>query len=162
MHNLYIILSWIHLTAAIFWVGGMLFLSLVAVPLMKGEADPAQAQRWFINAARRFRSMVWIAIGILVTTGIFLLSNHLDFSATLSSWPTILIIKLTLVLLLIVTSVSHDRIIGPKVRAIKQNASTEWSTGDRILVRVAPWIGRMTMILGLAVVLAGVMLVRSY
>ncbi|GJL63805.1 MAG: hypothetical protein NPIRA04_24590 [Nitrospirales bacterium] len=158
---MYIILSWIHLTAAIFWVGGMLFLSLVAVPLLKREADPAQAQRWFLNVAKRFRSFVWMAIAVLVITGFFLLSNHLDFSGPLSSWPTILMIKLALVLLLIVTSVSHDRIIGPKVRTIKQKASAEWTSADRILVRVGPWIGRMTMILGLTVVLAGVMLVRS-
>ncbi|GJL60947.1 MAG: membrane protein [Nitrospirales bacterium] len=158
---MYIFLSWIHLTAAIFWVGGMLFLSLVAVPLMKREVDPAQAQRWFINVARRFRSFVWIAIAILVTTGILLLSNHLDFSISLSAWPTVLIVKLVLVVLLIVTSVSHDRIIGPKVRTIKQKASAEWTSTDHVLVRIGPWIGRMTMILGLAVVLAGVMLVRS-
>ena len=160
--NIYILLSWIHLTAAIFWVGGMLFLSLVAVPLLKREADPAQAQRWFINVARRFRSFVWMAIAILVTTGIFLLSNHLDIAlASLSAWPTILIIKLVLVFLLIATSIAHDRIIGPKVRTIKQKSPADWTGGDRILVRFAPWIGRMTMIFGLAVVLAGVLLTRS-
>ena len=161
MNRLSIMISGIHLFAAIFWVGGMLFLSLVAVPLLKREADPAQALRWFLNVARRFRTLVWIAISMLVFSGIFLLSNHVDFSVPLSSWPTLLIVKLLLVVLLILTSVSHDRIIGPKVRVIKQRHSKEWTNLDRVLVRTAPWIGRMTMLLGLAVVLAGVVLVRG-
>ncbi len=158
---MYILLSWLHLIAAVFWVGGMLFLSLVAVPLLKGSADPALAQRWFIGVAKRFRKFVWIAIGILVPTGVFLLSHQIDLFAPLSSWPIVLIVKLIFVVLLIATSITHDRIIGPKVRGFKQKNQTEWTRGDRILVRWAPAIGRMTMILGLAVVLAGVILVRS-
>ncbi len=157
---MYIVLSWLHLVAATFWVGGMLFLSLVAVPLLKSSTDQAQAQRWFIGVARRFRTCVWGAIAILFITGTFLLSNHIDFASP-STWSSSVIGKLILVILLIVTSLSHDRIIGPKVRAIKLQPSTEWTSRDRILVRFAPWIGRMTMILGLAVVLAGVVLVRS-
>ena len=159
--EMYIFFSWLHLIAAIFWVGGMLFLSLVAVPLLKRSQDPVQAQRWFLGVARRFRAGVWGAIAILFITGAFLLANHIDFSASLSTWPASVIGKLILVALLIVTSLSHDRIIGPKVRTIKSQPSTEWTSRDRFLVRVAPWIGRMTMILGLAVVLAGVVLVRS-
>lgn len=158
---MYIFLSWVHLTAAIFWVGGMLFLSFVAVPLLKSSADPAQDQRWFLRVARRFRALVWVAIAVLVITGALLLSNHVDFSASFSDWLPSVIIKLVLVFLLIVTSVLHDRIIGPKVRGIKQKASVDWSTRDRLLVRFAPWIGRMTMVLGLAVVFAGALLVRS-
>ncbi len=161
MNRLYIMISGIHLFVAIFWVGGMLFLSFVVVPLLKNSADPAQAQRWFLGVARRFRALVWVAIGVLVITGAYLLSPHIDFSTSFSTWPSSVIVKLTLVVLLILTSVSHDRIIGPKVRVIKQRHSKEWTDLDRVLVRTAPWIGRMTMLLGLAVVLAGVVLVRG-
>ena len=161
MNRLSIMISGIHLFAAIFWVGGMLFLSFVAVPLLKNSADSAQAQRWFLGVARRFRALVWVAIGVLVITGAWLLSNYVNFSASFSDWPSSVIIKLVLVFLLIVTSITHDRIIGPKVRVIKQKTPSDWTRCDQVLVRFAPWIGRMTMILGLAVVLAGVILVRS-
>ena len=144
-----------------FWVGGMLFLSLVAVPLLKRSEDPSQAQRWFLAVARRFRTLVWGAIGILVLTGAWLLSHHLSLSLPLSEWPTLVILKLALVLLLVLTSAAHDRLIGPKVRTIKRRLPEEWTTQDRAFVKAAPWIGRITTILGLAVVLAGAMLVRS-
>ena len=96
-----IILVWIHLTSATFWVGGMLFLSLVAVPFLKKDPDPSAAQRGFINMARRFRALVWMALSILVITGSILLPNHVDLSTSLGEWPPAVLIKLTLVLLLI-------------------------------------------------------------
>ncbi|WP_447969849.1 hypothetical protein [Nitrospira sp. M1] len=133
----------------------------MTVPLLKCSTDPTQAQHWFLGVALRFRILVWVSIVILVTTGAMLLSNHVNFSASISDWPFSAMIKLVLIFLLIVTSITHDRIIGPKVRALKQQVPEKWTRCDQVLVRFAPWIGRMTMILGLAVVLAGAMLVRS-
>ena len=161
LNDMYIFLSWIHLTAAMFWVGGMLFLSLVAVPTLKGSVDPVQAQGWFIALARRFRTFVWVTIGILIFSGLWLLPQHLQGFLPFSGWPTLVIVKLMLVFLLIVTSVVHDRIIGPKVRGIKQKVKTEWTSADHVIVKFAPWVGRITMILGLAIVLVGAILVRS-
>ena len=156
-----LLIKWMHFVAAFFWVGGMLFLSLVVVPVFKSSSDPGKAQPWFLVSARRFRSLVWIGIPILLVTGGFLLPDHVDFSSSVSTWPLAVFVKLTLVVLLIATSISHDRIIGPQVRTIKQKASIEWTSGERLLVKCAPWIGRLTMILGLAVVLVGVLLVRG-
>ena len=157
----YLIISWLHLIAAIFWVGGMLFLSLVVVPTMKGRTDPAQAQRWFLQVARRFRRLVWLAIVVLIFTGAFLLSLQIDLSAPPSKWPLAVIVKLLLVLLLLTTSVAHDRIGGPKVRTIKQKVILERSVAEGLIVQLSPWVGRLTTILGLAVVFAGVVMVRS-
>src|SRR5690606_37765886 len=109
----------IHLVAATFWVGGMLFLSLVVVPLLKRDPDPQSAQRGFVNLARRFRTLVWIALLLLVLTGSVLLGNVVSFSVPLSSWPSAVITKLILVLMLVVVSFTHDRIISSKVRVLK-------------------------------------------
>ncbi len=156
-----IILVWIHLTAATFWVGGMLFLSLVAVPLLKKDSDPSSAQRGFINLARRFRTLVWVALSLLIVTGGMLLPNHVDLSASLVSWPQAVLTKLSLVLLLIVVSVAHDQLIGPKVRMLKHKPSSELTVVERLFLRFSPIIGRVTMLLGLGVLLAAVSMVRS-
>ena len=157
----HIILVWIHLVAATFWVGGMLFLSLVAVPLLKQDPDPQSAQRGFVNLARRFRTFVWGALSLLVVTGTVLLGNVVHFSAPLSSWPPVVMTKLTLVLMLVVVSLAHDRIIGPKVRILKQKGASELSIGEILLLRFSPLLGRLTLLLGLGVLLAAVTMVRS-
>jgi uncharacterized membrane protein len=156
-----IILVWIHLVAATFWVGGMLFLSLVVVPLLKTDPDPHSAQRGFVNLARRFRTLVWGALFLLVVTGSVLLGTVIDFSAPFSSWPPVIITKLTLVLMLVVVSLAHDRIIGPKVRTLKQMVSSELSIGENFLLRLSPLLGRLTLLLGLGVLLVAVLMVRS-
>ncbi len=156
-----IILVWIHLTAATFWVGGMLFLSLVAVPLLKKDSDPSSAQRGFINLARRFRTLVWVALSLLIVTGGMLLPNHVDLSASLVSWPQVVLTKLSLVLLLIVVSVAHDQLIGPKVRMLKHKPSSELTVVEKLLLRLSPLIGRLTMLLGLGILLAAVVMARA-
>ena len=156
-----IILVWIHLIAATFWIGGMLFLSFVAVPLLKKDPDPSSAQRGFINLARRFRKLVWIALSLLVITGAILLPTHVDLSASLREWPSALLIKLFLIVLLIVVSLLHDQVIGPKVRTLKSKPISELVVVEKILIRLSPLIGRLTMLLGLAILFTAVLVVRS-
>jgi putative copper resistance protein D len=155
------IIVWIHLTAATFWVGGMLFLSLVAVPLFKKLPDPASAQLEFINLARRFRMLTWVAMFLLIVTGATLLSNYVNFSEAPVVWPPEVLIKLSLVLLLIVVSLLHDQIIGPKVRTLKLKPIAELAKTERLLLRISPLLARLTLLLGLAILFAAVSLVRS-
>ena len=154
------ILVWVHLTAATFWVGGMLFLSLVAVPLLKRAPDPASAQREFVNLARRFRLLVWVALSLLFVSGAILLPGYVNDANSLQNWPPSVLTKLSLVLLLIVASLAHDQIIGPKVRTLKGKSTSELASTEKILLRISPLIGRLTMVLGLAVLLAAVIMVR--
>lgn len=155
------ILVWMHLTAATFWVGGMLFLSLVAVPLLKKSSDPVFAQREFVNQARRFRMLVWIALALLFVTGAILLPNVVNTSESLINWPPAVLMKLTLVFLLIVVSLAHDQIIGPKVRTLKQKPISELVVMEKILLYLSPVVGRLTLLLGLVILCAAVFMARS-
>ncbi len=155
-----LILVWIHLTAATFWIGGMLFLSLVAVPLLKKDPDPSSAQRGFINMARRFRTLVWMALAVLVITGAILLPNHVDLSGSVAEWPTVVLIKLLLVLLLVVVSLAHDKFLAPKVRTLKRKPPSELVLVDKIILLASPFIGRLTLLFGLAILFAGVLLAQ--
>ena len=156
-----LILVWVHLTAATFWIGGMLFLSLVAVPLLKKDPDPSSAQRGFINLARRFRTLVWMALALLVITGAILLPNHVDLSVSIAEWPSVVLIKLLMVFLLVVASLAHDKFLAPKVRTLKRKPAAELTSLENILIRFSPLIGRLTLLLGLAILFAAIFMVRS-
>lgn len=155
------IIVWIHLIAATFWVGGMLFLSLVAVPLLKKAPDPTSAQREFIKLARRFRMLAWVALSLLIVTGATLLPNYVNVSEALVEWPLAVLLKLSLVASLIVVSVAHDQIIGPKVRTLKHKPASELAKTEKILLQISPLLARLTLLLGLAILFAAVSLVRS-
>ena len=147
--------------AATFWVGGMLFLSLVAVPVLKQAPDPSSAQRGFVNLARRFRTLVWVALVLLLATGALLLPNQVNFDNSPVSWPAPLLFKILLVALLIGVSLAHDMVVGPKVRRLRQIPPEQQSSVDKFTIKISPVIGRLTTILGLGILLAAILMVRS-
>jgi uncharacterized membrane protein len=140
-----LLFRWLHVVAAITWIGGMLFLALVLVPVTRRE-DPALRARLFHAAGIRFRTIGWIALGVLVATGI----GNLWLNPALLALPR-LHLKLGLVALALILAVVHDFILGP--RAGKPGASAS--------VRVrASWIARVNVLIVLVIVLLGLALLR--
>ena len=67
----------IHLLAAMTWIGGTLFLVMVMVPLSRGAIEPpALGIRILTRAARRFRTVAWASIILLVMTGAFIATDQ--------------------------------------------------------------------------------------
>ncbi len=156
----YFILVWLHLLAAAFYVGGMLFLSLVAVPLLKSDPDYVETQRRFLSMARRFRSFAWGAIIILIVTGAILLPGHVSLSVPLFEWPATVLTKLLFVVLLIGMSVIHEFFFGPKVTTIKQKPPSSRSSAEQNLVKFSPWLSRLVLVFGLAIFFLAVVISR--
>jgi len=154
------LLVWLHLLAAISWIGGMLFLSVVLVPVLKREPFASQRAVLIRAAAWRFRPVVWGAIAVLLITGPLLLHQRGIPIMDPSRWPMVLATKLSLVTILLFLTLAHDFILGPRVGQIMQ-LSVESRTGfDHVLVRWSPWVARFSLILALAVLFAAVVLVR--
>jgi copper resistance protein D len=99
-----LLVRFLHLAAAPTWVGGMLFVALVLLPVTRRLEDPLVH-----TAGVRFRAVGWIAIGLLLATGL------------VNTWlrPELLIltrfwVKLGLVALVLVLGVLHDFVLGPR------------------------------------------------
>ncbi len=154
-------LMWFHLMAAVAWIGGMLFLSVVLVPVLKSEPFASQKALLFRTTARRFRAVVWVSIVVLLFTGPLLLHQRGISITDPSEWPKVLATKLGLVASLLLVTLIHDFIIGPRVgRAAR--IPIESRTGfDQALVLWSPWLARFSLILALGVLLAAVVLVRT-
>ena len=54
-----VLLVWLHLLAAISWIGGTIFLSVALVPVLKREPFASQKALLFRTIAMRFRAVVW-------------------------------------------------------------------------------------------------------
>lgn len=113
----------IHLLAAFLWVGGMMFLSVVAVPALR-HVDPPQRASLFGRVGRQFRWVGWASIALLVATGVINLGYHGVGWAELTSsdfWNTDfgfrLAIKGALVAAMLLFSALHDFLLGPRVVA---------------------------------------------
>jgi putative copper resistance protein D len=71
-----VLLVWLHLLAAFSWIGGMIFLSVVLVPVLKREPFASQKTVHFQTIAWRSRAVVWGAIAVLLFTGPLLLHQR--------------------------------------------------------------------------------------
>jgi copper resistance protein D len=165
MHALYLFSVWLHVLAAMLWVGGMLFLVFVLVPVLRGSATPQEAARFVRATGQRFRSVGWAALLALVATGfanIFLRGVAFTDLASLgfwtSTWGHVLGAKLALVVIVLILSLVHDFNVGPS--ASEALAKDPRSPEALRLRKMASWMGRFNLLLGLAIVALGVWLAR--
>ncbi len=144
---------WLHIIAAIFWIGGMLFLTLVIAPFLKGIEDPKERSRIYQVVGTRFRFWGWIAIALLLLTGPLNLhlmgiplERLLDGGFYQGPYGKTLIVKLVFVAIIVATSFLHDFVFGPKAR----NSSYYGN--------ISRWIGRGNLLMALLIAFLAVAL----
>jgi uncharacterized membrane protein len=155
------VLIWIHLIAAVSWVGGMIFLSLVLAPSYRALASKPDVGALFRTSAKRFRLVVWGAVAVLLLTGPMLVLSHGWPLFEPARWPSPLGIKLVLVAALLLMTLAHDLVLGPRVRAILAFPPDKRTASDQTILTAATWLPRVALVLSLAVLFAAVMLARS-
>ncbi|HEY7870897.1 MAG TPA: DUF4149 domain-containing protein [Methylomirabilota bacterium] len=141
-----LLVRWLHVLAAVTWIGGMLFIALVLVPAARRLEDPALRTRLVHDVGLRFRTIGWVAIGVLVVTGLLNLWMHpVLLSSSRFHW------KVGLVVLALILSAFHDFVLGPRAGAPGADPSAR--------VR-ASWIARINVLVVLAIVALGLSLFR--
>lgn len=134
----------VHLLAVLTWVGGMLFIALVLVPVTRRVEDVALRTRMVQDAGRRFRTVGWIALVVIVGTGLGNLAFRPELLGAPRFWG-----KAALVVLALVLSAVHDFVLGPRAGR----------PGAPLPARArASWIGRVNVLIALAIVALGLAL----
>lgn len=147
------LIVWIHILAAMFWIGGMLFFSLVLIPSFRGLPPPERADL-MSRIGQRYRRAGWVSLGVLLITGLIRL-YHLGFAPLRAGewiWA-----KLWLIVVMVMLTVLHDLILGPRSIRISRSA-----TGPHPLQRTVRWMARLNLAVGLIIVLAAVYVARGY
>ncbi len=166
----YQVAVFIHLLAAMTWIGGTLFLIMVMVPLSRGIIEPpALGIRVLTQAARRFRVVAWASIILLVITGAFIATDQ--WRITLDVFLTggghfvrVLQIKVGLVALIIVLSAVHDFVLGPRIAgALERARSGGEPTSGLMRGRLGlVWLARFNLLLVLAIVALAIVMTRGF
>ena len=151
----------LHILAAVTWIGGMIFLSLVLAPLVRGRKAAPEFMALFRSAALRFRPIVWVAIAVLLATGPMLLSLRGVQVSSPTSWTGIVTVKLMLVALLLLLTLLHDLVFGPQVSRVSAIPNAQRTAGEQVIFKTARWLPRLSLLIGLAVMIAATMLARS-
>ena len=151
VHALYTISVYVHVVAACAWVGSMLFFTAVVVPVLRRPEQAAAAGELVRQVGMRYRTFGWLCIGTLLVTGVLNLGLRGVGLDTLTSGPfwadgfgRALAYKLTAVAVVLALTIAHEALsLRPRTR------------------RLARWLGRLTLLASLLVVLLAVWLVRG-
>ena len=163
----YVISVWIHVVAAATWVGSMIFFAAVVVPVLRREDVRDRAPGLMRMLGARFRVLGWVALGVLIVTGISNLllrgigwSSLRDRTFWATSFGRALGAKLVCVGLVLVATAAHDVLFGKRaIQALEQDPAGGRAVRSR---RLASWLGRAVLVLSLAILLFATALVRGF
>ncbi|MFM2416568.1 MAG: hypothetical protein RL385_1291 [Pseudomonadota bacterium] len=161
----YLISVWLHILAATTWLGGMVFLVLVVVPILR-RGDRKSAAALMSASGKRFRSVGWTCFVVLLITGSFNLwwrgvgfAQLFDMTFAARGFGLVMWLKLSVFGLVLILSAVHDFVIGPRATALLQ-AAPAGADAERMR-RVASLMGRVTALLALVLFALAVVLVRG-
>jgi uncharacterized membrane protein len=139
-----LVVVWLHVVAAVAWVGGLLYASHLVVPAASRGA------RDMLPLLARGRRMAWAAWAVLVLTGL----ENLRRVSVVSVW---LAAKLVLVIALLALAAHRDFAMVPRaVHAVERGAAPAAAlSGVRMLDRLA-------LILALTVLFLAVGIARGH
>ena len=116
MQILDLLIRWLHVTAAVTWIGGNLIMAMVIVPYFKRSVSPVERIRILTRIGKRFEPIVWGCVLVLIFSGLFNVFRAVGVDASaLGLFMRTLGIKLIFVLILIILTGIHSFIMGPRM-----------------------------------------------
>ena len=123
------VVTWIHLLAAITFIGGWMFVQLVVRPsLTEGKTKPPsmEALEMVRKVGQRFKMVGWVSLMALVFTGASQLLDESGSARIETSWGLIMMLKLFVFAIVGGLIFVHDLILDPYAEPGKnQRADTQ-------------------------------------
>lgn len=165
MYFWFVVSMWLHLLAAMVWIGGLAFISMILVPTLRAPSLRPQAVLLLRTAGKKFQRVAYASLVTLVATGALnlVLKAGGSAAAVTALLPTtyghLLIAKVLLVVAIVALSLYHDFAVGPAAaRAMEADSA---GSAALALRKRASWLGRINMMLSLVVMTLALLLVRG-
>lgn len=130
MEIFWLLIRWIHVIAAVVWIGGNLILAMVIVPYFRQNLPPVQRIQLLTQIGKRFEPIVWGCVGILFFTGIANIFEAIGLgspsgSESINDFMRTLLIKLILFIALLILTALHGFVFGPRLSAAIEGLDPE-------------------------------------
>nr|WP_244932530.1 hypothetical protein [Leptospira yanagawae] len=152
-----------HILSAMIWVGGMIFYVIVVMPVIRNPKLKDQKLTLLQLTALQFRSISYFLFILLITTGFGMLytKGYLaegEFVSFFSSnIGNMFILKIGLFLLLLISSLYHDFVSGPKTFDFLEKDSVQYERYRKL----SGYFGRLNLLLSLGITLLGILVSRG-
>ncbi len=136
----------LHLLAAVVWVGGMFFAYIALRPVAASLLEPPLRLPLWSQVFKRFFPWVWMAILILLGSGLWMVFGHFGGFAAVG-YHVHLMLALGIIMMLLFLHVYY----GPFRRLQQAITISDWQTGATKLNQIRILI-KTNLVLGLLVV----------
>jgi len=136
----------LHILAAVIWVGGMFFAHVVLRPIAAGQLEPPVRLTLWVGVFKRFFPLVFAAIATLLATGYWMiLSFYGGFDAVglhvhIMTWTGYVMIL-----------IFFHVFFAPFKRLQRAVAAEDWVTGGKSLAQIRSLVG-INLLIGLAII----------
>ena len=109
-----VMIDWLHLLAASLWIGGMLYIAIIYLPIVK-KNTPLEGVRSLVSILPHYAALAITGMLILLVTGPFTATIHMNTvdQLTTTEYGRTLIVKSILVVALLITSAIHIGLVTP-------------------------------------------------
>lgn len=145
------LVMWLHLLAVVTWIGGQILLLFVVRPALSAPGVPPDLLGL---VGRRFRTLTWVSVIILILTGAFNILNEGGSARIESPWGGVLMLKLLLVAAAVGLTLVHDFIMDPYAAPSRRQTSAPSNPSTTGLVQF------IVLALSLAILLIAAYLAR--
>lgn len=130
MDILWLLIRWIHVMAAVTWIGGNLTLAMIIVPYFKQNLPPVKRIQLLTQIGKKFEPVVWGCVMILFFTGIGNVFESLGVSSNIevNAYMRTLLIKLLLFIILLILTAIHSFVLGPKLSSTIEGLDEDLDT----------------------------------
>ena len=158
---MHVFVVWIHVVAAVVWFGGVLFMVMVMVPAARGVLDPPMRSRFMAQIGRRFRNVTWASAAILIVTGILNITMRVGGQdiQDIRFFMRVLTVKFLLVVVILAITALHDFVLAPRLTPRPGEPPPDQAILRQRMIRLS-WLPRISVVLGLVVMLLGLVLSR--
>lgn len=115
------LLYWLHMLAAVTWVGSLAAISFLVLPAAKRTLPPLEQFAIVTAIQGRVEGVAWFSVALLAATGLFQMSSniHYDgFLATSNQWSLAMLAKHILTVVMVVVSALQTWEVMPAIRRI--------------------------------------------
>lgn len=117
------LLNFVHLFSTVTWIGGMVFMMLVFMPVLGRRKDLGLGgAKLMVDAGKRFMALIWISVALFLATGIPMTLFNPRFPGSIdltSTWSTAILVKHIVYVVMLIGGVVQtftirgmDRILG--------------------------------------------------
>lgn len=112
-------LFWLHLLATVTWIGSLVSISVLVLPISKRALRPVDELALLDGIQKRLEPIAWFSVSLLVVTGLFQMSvnpHYNGFLSTSGQWSLAILSKHILVATLVAVSAVHTWDVLPAMR----------------------------------------------